>query len=301
MDFDGQRGGTALITGGNSGIGLEIARKLALAGCSLMLPVRNRERGEKAARVIRASAPEAHIHVLDMDLADLASVNRLAAQLVEQREAINLCILNAGSVMLADGGRRETKDGFELTFQTNYLGHFALVQGLLPCLRSGAARVVPQISLATRNGAINWEDLQAKREYHSFTAYRQSKVALGLFGMELDRRSREECWGVTVQLCHPGVVPGSGIAPRLRAMFPQPIVHWAERHLGNPPRTAAEPALAASVAESDGAPAMFAPKNWGGIAGAPRATEPFDVLDDPAAAVRLWTESERLLEGHGQR
>ncbi len=110
--------------------------------------------------------------------------------------------------------RQTTADGFELQLGTNHLGHFALVGHLLPLLRAGRARVTSQASVAARSGSIHWDDLDWERSYDGMAAYRQSKIACGLFGLELSRRSAAAGWGITSNLSHPGVAPTSLLAAR---------------------------------------------------------------------------------------
>ncbi|MCZ9340482.1 short chain dehydrogenase, partial [Streptomyces sp. TRM76130] len=102
----------------------------------------------------------------------------------------------------------------ELQFGTNHLGHFALVAHLLPLLRAGQARVTSQLSIAAGQGAINWNDLNWERSYRGGRAYSQSKIAFGLFALELDRRSQAHGWGITSNLSHPGIAPTSLLAAR---------------------------------------------------------------------------------------
>lgn len=282
-------GRTALITGASDGIGFEIARALAAAGAELLLPVRNREKGERAAARILAEVPVAKIRLLDLDLARLDSVRAVVADLVESGAPIHFLVLNAGIVRLGEGTRAVTADGYELTFQTNFLGHFALTVGLLPLLTAGRARVAVQLSTAAAGARLDWGDLQGVRRYGSYRAYRASKLALGLFGLELARRSAAGEWGVTVQLCHPGIAPGSGIAPAVRALLPAGVINTVAGRLGNPPETAALTALAALAAPSARLPRMFVPDGVFGIAGQPRERDPFSSLGRPGDARMLWT------------
>ncbi|WP_181833821.1 SDR family NAD(P)-dependent oxidoreductase [Acidipropionibacterium virtanenii] len=286
------RGKTALITGGNGGIGLGISRGLAAGGARLLIPVHNRTRGEITAATLRAEFPGADIKLFSLDLESLASVRALSAQLRKCGEPIHLAMLNAGVVRLAEGPREVTVDGFEATFQANYLGHIALITAIMRLLRAGSARVVAQVSLAADRGRIHWENLQGETGYRSFTAYSQSKVALGLSTVELARRSQDHGWGISAGLAHPGVVPGSGIAPRLRRMFPAGMVHWAERTLGNPPAQAAGPALAALASRES---CMWAPSRWSETAGPAVKRTPFSSLTDLGDAARLWGATESLL------
>ena len=284
----------ALITGASGGIGLEIARGLAAAEWEVLLAVRNRERGEAAATSMRQAAPDARVTLLDLDLASLDSVDRLVSKLLEAGEPIELLVLNAGIVSLGEREPLCTDDGFELAFQSNYLGHAVLTLGLLPLLRGGGARVVIQSSIAAARGRLSDEDLLGEPGARPLKAYRRSKIALGMFGLELARRSAAEGWGISVQFCHPGVAPGSGIAPALRKRLPG----WIERRagsIGNPPVVAAQTALAA-VDSGATVPRLFAPSGWFGLAGRARARNPFSTFDNERQARELWSRTKALLE-----
>lgn len=134
-------------------------------------------------------------------------------------DGMGLVIGNAG--VMNPPARQVTADGFELQFGTNHLGHVALVGHLMPLLRAGRARVTLQISVAADQGAINWDDLNWERSYDSMAAYSQSKIAYGLFGLELDRRSREASWGITANLSHPRTSSPRGP----RSDDPSPCAH----------------------------------------------------------------------------
>ncbi|WP_255353806.1 SDR family oxidoreductase, partial [Aeromicrobium sp. Leaf272] len=208
-DLTGRR---AVITGASDGIGLVIARTLAAAGADVVLPVRNRTKGEAAVRTIRGRHPGARLTLHDLDLSSLASVEAFAATMRAEGEPIHLLVNNAG--VMTPPERQTTQDGFELQLGTNHLAHVALTAHLLPLLVDGGARVTSQVSVAARSGVINWDDPGFERAYDGMRAYRQSKIALGLFGLELDRRSRVEGWGITSNLSHPGVAPTSLLAAR---------------------------------------------------------------------------------------
>lgn len=197
------RGRRALVTGGSDGIGLRIATALAGAGAELVLPVRNRDKGEAATTAIRDAHPDAKVELRDLDLSSLDSVADLAASLVAEGAPLHHLVANAG--VMTPPERQSTADGHELQLGTNHLGHFALVGGLLPLLRAGGGRVTSQASVAARGGSIHWDDLDWQRSYDGMAAYRQSKIACGLFGLELSRRSAAAGWGVTSNVSHPGV------------------------------------------------------------------------------------------------
>ncbi|WP_203582472.1 SDR family oxidoreductase [Microbacterium hibisci] len=288
------RGRTALVTGASNGVGTEIARGLAEAGAALILPVRNREKGESAAARIRAGAPDAGVSLRDLDLARLDSTRALAETLLAERPPLDLVVLNAGIVLLGDPVRHLSADGFELHFQTNFLGHFALTTALLPLLRERRTRVVVQLSLAAGMSTLDWHDLQSARRYAPLRAYGASKVALGLFGYELARRSAAEGWGIVVHLSHPGVVPDTGIAPAMRARDRGGVGRGLAERLGNPPARAAQPALMAAVTDA-APPCFFGPSGALHFGGAASRQRPYRRLTDPVAGARLWSVATQLL------
>jgi len=289
-------GRTAVVTGASDGVGVEIVRGLAGAGADVVLPVRNRAKGERAIARLRETQPDARLSLRDLDLGRLDSVAALADALRSERAPVDLLVLNAGIVLLGDPERHVTDDGFELHFQTNFLGHFALTTALLPVLRERRARVVVQCSLAAAVSRVDWGDLASARRYRPLRAYGASKVALGVFACELARRSATEDWGVSVQLSHPGVAPDTAIAPALRARAGKGLQRAVARYVGNTPAQAAEPALLASIAPATpGAPDLFGPSgplHFGGPAARQRS---YRRISDPAAGARMWAVAEQLL------
>jgi NAD(P)-dependent dehydrogenase (short-subunit alcohol dehydrogenase family) len=191
-------GKLAVVTGASDGIGLGLARRLARAGAEVILPVRNDAKGRAALDRITGRAS-----LRTLDLASLSSVAALADTLTAEGRPIDILVNNAA--VMTPPTRYTTADGFELQFGTNYLGHFALVARILPLLVAGRARVTTQVSIAARSGRINWADLQFEREYAPMKAYGQSKLATMLFGLELERRSQANGWGITSNVAHPGL------------------------------------------------------------------------------------------------
>ncbi len=292
------RGRRAVVTGASDGMGLVIARRLAVAGADLVLPVRNRAKGDAAVETIRRAAPDASVELHDLDLSSLTSVAGLGAALADDGRPVHLLVNNAG--VMTPPQRQTTADGFELQFGTNHLGHFALVAHLLPLLRAGRARVVSQVSVAANQGAVNWDDLQWQRGYDGMRAYSSSKIAVGLFGIELGRRSRAHGWGITSALSHPGVAPTNLLAARpelgratettrrriIRALSQRGIL------LGTV-ETAALPALlAATTTTADGR--FFGPSGPGHLGGRPAEQRLYSRLRSPDDAARLWTLSAAL-------
>jgi NAD(P)-dependent dehydrogenase (short-subunit alcohol dehydrogenase family) len=223
-------------------------------------------------------------------------VAALGARLQDENRPIHLLINNAGVMTPPD--RQTTADGFELQFGTNHLGHFALVGHLMPLLRAGQARVVSQVSIAANQGAINWADLNWERSYSGQRAYQQSKIALGLFGLELSRRSRAGGWGITSTLSHPGVAPTNllNARPELgrdRPTFGRRIISVlaARGILLGTIETAALPALLAATG-TDGR--FYGPRGPGHIGGPPAEQKLFSRLRGEEEARRVWQASEEM-------
>ena len=215
-DVPGQHGRLAVVTGANTGLGFETARVLAARGASVVLAVRDIDKGKDAAARIAATAPGANVTVQPLDLASLDSVRAAAAELRAGHPAIDLLINNAG-VMFTP--KQATRDGFELQFGTNHLGHFALTGLLLEqMLPVPGSRVVTVSSLAHRIRArINFDDLQGERSYSRVAAYSQSKLANLMFTYELQRRLSGA--GTTIAVAaHPGLADTELIAQLVRGL-----------------------------------------------------------------------------------
>jgi NAD(P)-dependent dehydrogenase (short-subunit alcohol dehydrogenase family) len=292
-DLSGKR---AVVTGASDGIGLGIATRLAAAGAEVLLPVRNPRKGEAALARIREQAPGANVSLHALDLSSLDSVAALGATLLDENRPIHLLINNAGVMTPPD--RQTTADGFELQFGTNHLGHFALVGHLMPLLRAGQARVTSQVSIAANQGAINWADLNWERSYHGQRAYQQSKIAFGLFGLELSRRSKAGGWGITSNLSHPGVAPTNllNARPELgrdRPTFGRRIISMlaARGILLGTVESATLPALMAATG-ADGR--FYGPSGPMHVGGPPAEQKLFSRLHSEEEARRVWQVSEEM-------
>lgn len=295
-DLTGRR---ALVTGASDGMGLRIAERLAAAGAEVIMPVRNTGKGEDAIARIRQNVPGARVSLRSLDLSSLDSVAALGGVLRSEGRPLHLLVGNAG--VMTPPHRQTTADGFELQFGTNHLGHFALVAHLHPLLRAGRARVTSQISVAARRGTINWDDLHWERRYHGRRAYRQSKIAFGLFALELDRRSRAHGWGITSNLAHPGVAPTSLLAarPELGRSTDTPTVRLvrllSERGiLLGTVDSATLPALVAATDPAAGGGVLHGPSGPGHLGGPPAEQELYSPLRRTEDAARIWEVSERL-------
>lgn len=292
-DIPPQRGKTALVTG-SAGLGFETARELARAGAQVIIASRNPETGAAAVARIQAETPSAAVRFEAVNLASLASISALAARLRGQIAVLDLLINNAG--VMTPPQRMETADGFELQFGTNYLAHFALTGLLSPLLvNAGQARVVTVASIAARNGAINFADLQAEADYRPMSVYAQSKLACLMFGLELQRRSQARGWGLTSMAAHPGIsrtgllynTPGgpSRMRRTMRGLL------W---FLFQPVPQGALPQLFAATAPGAEGGAYYGPDGFAELNGFPTRARLPRRANDEAACARLWDLSEDL-------
>lgn len=279
-DIPDQNGRTAVVTGGNSGIGLTTAQALAGAGAHVVLAVRSLERGEAAAASIRGS-----VEVRVLDLADLASVRAFAA---DWRGDLDLLINNAGVMNVAES---RTKDGFETQFGTNHLGHFALTNLLLPHITD---RVVTVSSSAHRLGGprIHFENLNLDGEYAPMTAYGQSKLANLLFTLELQRRLAAGGSSVRALAAHPGW-SATNLQSRDANVLRSVLMRVGNRFIAQSDRAGALPTLFAAVEDLPGA-SYVGPDGVWETRGAPTLVGRTAAASDPATARRLWTVSEEL-------
>jgi NAD(P)-dependent dehydrogenase (short-subunit alcohol dehydrogenase family) len=293
-DLTGTR---AVVTGASDGIGIGIARRLAEAGAEVVLPVRNQSKGESAIDAIRRRHPRAEVSLRALDLSSLESVAALGDTLRSEGNPIHLLVNNAG--VMTPPERQSTADGFELQFGTNHLGHVALVGHLLPLLRDGRARVTSQISVAANRNGINWDDLNWERSYDGMKAYSQSKIAFGMFGVELGRRSAANGWGITSNLAHPGVAPTNLLAARPelgrgKEVSGRKLIQWLSDRgivLGTV-ETAQLPAVMAATTTSSAR--FFGPSGLGHLGGAPAEQKPYSRLQNVDEAERMWAVSEKM-------
>jgi len=206
QDVGDQSGRIAVVTGASSGLGLETARVLAVHGATVVLAGRDQARTAAAADDIRqhadASVQAGSVQTADLDLASLQSVRAAGADLTSRFAQIDLLINNAG-VMFTPYSL--TKDGYELQFGTNHLGHFALTGLLMPSLLAASgSRVVTVSSNGHRTGRVNFADLQSARHYNRYAAYGRSKLANLLFTYELQRRLAAAKAHTIALAAHPG-------------------------------------------------------------------------------------------------
>jgi NAD(P)-dependent dehydrogenase (short-subunit alcohol dehydrogenase family) len=284
-DVPGQQDRVAVVTGANTGLGFETAQVLAARGASVVLAVRNLEKGKEAAARIGAAAPGASVTVQELDLASLDSVRAAASELRDAHPRIDLLICNAG-VMYPP--RQTTDDGFELQFGTNHLGHFALAGLLLErMLPAPGSRVVTVSSVGHRIRArINFDDLRWERSYSRVGAYGQSKLANLMFTYELQRRLSGA--GTTIAVAaHPGLAATelmrhSRAATVVAPLFSQNAAMGALPVL----RAATDPGVLGGQ--------YYGPAGFLGTRGYPELAASSRRSHDEAVQRRLWAVSEEL-------
>jgi NAD(P)-dependent dehydrogenase (short-subunit alcohol dehydrogenase family) len=286
-DIPDQTGRVAVITGANTGLGYETASALAERGAHVVLAVRNLDKGKDAALLIGRRNPGISVALQELDLTSLDSIRAAAAQLRSDHDRIDLLINNAGVMFTPES---TTKDGFELQFGTNHLGHFALTGLLLDRLQGvPGSRVVAVSSTAHRSGRIHFDDLQWHHGYSAVGAYAQSKLANLLFTYELQRRlTATETIAVAA---HPGVSKTEldrNTSAWLRLLTNTSGLIAQEAAMGALPtlRAATEPGVAGGQ--------YFGPGGLGHVRGYPEVVRSSRRSHDVETQKRLWMVSEEL-------
>jgi len=293
-----QHGRLAVVTGANSGIGLEATRRLAGAGAEVVLAVRNIAKGEQAVRGIVAEFPEAMLTVQELDLSDLGSIAAFADRLAQQGRPIDLLVNNAG--IMAVPARHTTADGFELQFGTNFLGHFALTAQLLPLLAAAPApRVVTLSSTAAAMGTINLDDLNSEHGYQAWRVYGQSKLADLIFAIELDRQSRRHNWGIVSVAAHPGFTRTNlqTTGPRMgksSSRLDTSALLMKLPGMAQDPDAGALPIVYAATSPDTESGRYYGPDGFMQMTGGPTLVTGPKRAKDTATAIALWEAAERL-------
>jgi NAD(P)-dependent dehydrogenase (short-subunit alcohol dehydrogenase family) len=278
-------GKTVVVTGGNSGIGLETAAALAAMGARVIVTARNADRGRAAVAQIADRAHGSQIQLVVFDLGDLASVQRGASEILGQAPRLDVLVNNAGLVL---SERTLTADGYEATFAINHLGPFLLTNLLLERIRASAPARIVNVASTAHNSArkgIPFEDLQSERHYRGMRVYGQSKLANMLFTLELARRL--DGTGVTANTLHPGTVrTGYGADGDARGFLSFGL-KIAAPFFASPAKGARTSVYLASAPKVAGVSGQYfvkckprTPRKW---------------ARDPEAARRLWQVSEELV------
>jgi len=292
-DIPPQGGKLAVVTGATGGLGYQTAIRLAQAGAEVVLTGRNEAKGREAVSKIRNQFPDAKISFDVLDLASLASVADFARRFATTHSSLDLLINNAGVMALPT--RQTTADGFEMQFGTNYLGHYALTARLLALLRRAhQPRVVSLSSIAHRTGFIQFSDLQGQRFYSPWKAYNQSKLAMLMFALELQRRSDAAGWNLISNAAHPGWArtdlfangPGFGLIS-VASQFAAPLFSQSAE-------SGALPTLFAATSPQAEGGGYYGPNGLYELRGPPAAARIMPQARDKAAAAKLWDVSQQL-------
>jgi NAD(P)-dependent dehydrogenase (short-subunit alcohol dehydrogenase family) len=269
-----------MVTGASSGIGKETSKKLVELGATVIIVCRNRERGERAKLEIEKAADAAQVELMLADFASLDSVRAMAKKFLEDHDSLHVLVNNAGGVRVM---RSVTADGFETTFQVDYLSHFLLTNLLLEVLeKSAPSRIINVSSASHYSGHMNFDDLQMEKGYGVMKAYSQAKLAQVLFTHELSRRL--DGTGVTVNSLHPGAVATN--------IWKSPLGPFS--FLGNisklflisPEKGAETPVYLASSPEVEYATGKYYDHK--------REKQSSTESHDQSTAKQLWDESERM-------
>ena len=222
-------GKTVVITGGNTGIGLETAVDLAKRNARVILGCRSVERGERAAVEVRKRSGNDNVVFVQLDLASLDSVRKFAAKILEEEPRVDILINNAGIMGLPE--RTLTQDGFEMQFGVNHLGHFLLTNLLLDRIKEApSARIVTVSSKAYSTGHIDFDNLNSEKSYSQVASYGTSKLANILFTRSLTKRLRGT--NVTANVLHPGVIADTELSRHLSGVAVRDLGPWRKRRGG---------------------------------------------------------------------
>lgn len=292
-DIPDQRGRVALVTGANSGLGLETTLALLKSGATVLMACRSRRKGE-AARAELLKLGASGVDLIDLDLSDLNSVDACCREVQSRYDRLDLLINNAG---LMAPPRLLSKQGLEMQFAVNHLGHFALTASLLPLMEGrDQARVVTVTSGAQYFGRMAWNDLNGEQRYDRWGAYSQSKLANVLFALNLNRRLEEAGSTVRSLAAHPGMA-----RTNLQSLSVESSGAWQEAlayRLMDPLfQSAAQGALpqlrAATDPQAKGGE-HYAPGQFGGLRGTPEQQPVAPAARKQEQQARLWSVSEQL-------
>ncbi|HEX5936568.1 MAG TPA: oxidoreductase [Actinomycetota bacterium] len=291
-DIPDQAGKVAVVTGGNGGLGLEVVRELARKGAVVVIAARDAAKTAAARAAIAAEIPNASLDVQPLDLASIESVVEAAAGILARHPTIDILVDNAGVMATPE---QRTRDGFEMQFGVNHLGHFALAALLLPALlRSSDARVVSVTSTGRHLGrAVDRENPHLRGHYGPWRAYGQSKLANVHFALELDRRLRAAGVSAKSLVAHPGFTNTDLQARSVRETGgrSQRFFHTVVRRTGMSPAAGALSLLRAATDPTAVGGTLYTPR-W--VNSGPPVRRPLMGRSrDRAAMATLWDVSER--------
>ncbi|MGB6338456.1 MAG: SDR family NAD(P)-dependent oxidoreductase [Candidatus Aminicenantaceae bacterium] len=285
-DIPDQKGRVVIVTGSSSGIGYETARVLANKNATVVIAVRNLQKGNAALDKIKAGYQNADVRVIELDLADLESIRNFAAEFKSNFSRLDL-LINNGGVMMPPYSK--TADGFELQFGTNHLGHFALTGLLLDLIEKTHDSRIVNVSSGSHNyGDLNFDDLNwENRSYKKMKAYGDSKIANLYFTFELQRRFENRNMNVIASAAHPGWT-----ATELQRHVG--IFDFLNRFLAQGIEMGALPTLYAAIALDVKGGDYYGPSGWREMKGYPKKVESNELSHSREIAAKLWDLSEKL-------
>lgn len=281
-----------LVTGANSGLGLEATKALSSKGAHVIMAVRDMDRGKEAEKSIRKENPESRLELMQIDLADLDSVRRFSDDFHSKHSRLDVLINNAG--VMSPPTREVTKQNLELQFGTNHLGHFLLTGLLLDILRNTPnSRIAVQSSLVHKakyyKADIHFDDLNWEKGYNKNQSYAQSKLANLLFAYELDRRLKAHGIQTIVTAAHPGYS-----STNLQKNFGFFVSKIGNGLIAQNARIGALPILRAATEEGLKGSEYFGPTGMAETRGYPAKVRSSDKSYDEELASKLWDASEKL-------
>ncbi len=299
QDIPDMTGKVVIITGANSGLGLESTKALAAKGATVVMACRNVRKAEEAKAEVLAANPAARLDVMALDNASLASVRAFADAFKAKYDRLDLLLNNAGVMAIP---RALTEDGFEMQLGVNHLAHFALTGLLLDVITATPeARIHSTSSSAAFSGAINLDDLMGEKSYGRWTAYGQSKLANAAFATELNRRLQAAGHDTIANSSHPGFVmtnlqtnsmaeSGAPLGERILYGLAGPI-------MAQDVSMGVLPQLYGSTAPEAKGGVFYGPKNFR-VRGYPAEQKCNDALKDADLLKRFWEVSEELTGVH---
>jgi len=295
-DIPSQQGKTILITGANSGLGLEASKVLSGKGAHVIMTARNLKSGNEAISLIKKENANAKLDLMQLELSDFASIHKFSEEFHKKYKQLDVFINNAGVMFPVK--RELTKQKFEVQFGTNHLGHFLLTGLLLDILKS-----TPNSRIAIQSSGqhkakmgkpdIYFDDLNFDKGYNKYIAYSQSKLANLLFAYELDRQLKANNIGITVASAHPGYTKTNLV--RHSGFFVQAII---TNILAQKVEIGTLPILRAATDTSVKGGEYFGPTKMGEMHGYPELVKSSDKSYDKGLAEKLWKVSENLTQIH---
>ncbi|QOR64741.1 SDR family NAD(P)-dependent oxidoreductase [Cytobacillus suaedae] len=281
---------TVVITGANSGLGLETCKNFVNEGYRVVMAIRNLEKGKKAKEELLVLYPKAEIDLFYLNLADLSTVHDFVRDFTKKYDELDLLINNAG-VMIPPYSK--TEEGFELQFGCNHLGHFTLTALLLPLLEKGKSpRVITLSSIAYRNGEIDFNNLDGRKGYKAMKFYCQSKLANLLFAKELDDRLKEAKYKTKSLAAHPGI-SSTNLFNLGKEKTPW-FIKLLMKLISQPASKGALPIIMAATNDTLKGGEFIGPDGLGNRKGNPAIQTPQKDVYNKETMKQLWDVSEQL-------